>query len=143
LTQASMAAHVGSWAPYFVAIAILFFAFSSIIGNYYYGETNIEFINAHKSWLVTYRLLVLVMLMFGASATVEIVWSIADLFMSLMAIINLFVIALLGGVDFKVVLGTTTERKWGHNAAYHFVCIEGLKNTEYVADEKQKRKAEK
>ena len=49
LTQASMAVHVGSWAPYFVAIAIMFFAFSSIIGNYYYGETNIEFINAHKS----------------------------------------------------------------------------------------------
>src|SRR5699024_8292495 len=55
LAQAAMAAHLGSWAPYFVAIAILFFAFSSIIGNYYYGETNIEFIKAHKSWLVTYR----------------------------------------------------------------------------------------
>src|SRR5699024_10076812 len=41
LTQVSMAVHVGSWAPYFIAIAIFFFAFSSIIGNYYYGETNI------------------------------------------------------------------------------------------------------
>src|SRR5699024_11972612 len=41
LTLSSMAVHVGSWAPYFVAIAILFFACSSIIGNYYYGETNI------------------------------------------------------------------------------------------------------
>src|SRR5699024_7231626 len=51
LSQESMALHVGAWAPYFVAIAILFFAFSSIIGNYYYGETNIEFIKANKNWI--------------------------------------------------------------------------------------------
>src|SRR5699024_5950993 len=44
LTQESLALHVGQWATYFIAFAILFFAFSSIIGNYYYGETNIEFI---------------------------------------------------------------------------------------------------
>src|SRR5699024_2037512 len=80
LTQNSMAAGVGSWASLFVAISILFFAFSSIIGNYYYGESNIEFINAHKSWLTIYRLLVLGMVMFGAMATVEVVWSLADLF---------------------------------------------------------------
>src|SRR5690625_2512997 len=93
LTQNSMAVEVGSWAPLFVAVAILFFAFSSIIGNYYYGESNIEFINAHKSWLTIYRLLVLAMVMFGAMATVEVVWSLADLFMGLMAILNLFAIA--------------------------------------------------
>src|SRR5699024_11309708 len=66
LTQDSLAVHVGSWAPYFVAVAILFFAFSSIIGNYYYGETNIEFMRANKAWLTTYRVLVLGMVMFGA-----------------------------------------------------------------------------
>jgi len=48
LTQNSLAVHVGEWAPYFIAIAIIFFAFSSIVGNYYYGESNIEFMNAHK-----------------------------------------------------------------------------------------------
>ena len=78
LTQSSMAVHVGSWAPYFVAIAILFFAFSSIIGNYYYGETNIEFINANKIWLNVYRILVLCMVMFGAMASVQVVWDMAD-----------------------------------------------------------------
>lgn len=143
LTQASMAAHVGSWAPYFVAIAILFFAFSSIIGNYYYGETNIEFINAHKSWLVTYRLLVLAMVMFGALATVEIVWSMADLFMGLMAIINLFVIALLGGVAFKVLQDFTTQRKMGLNPTFHASSIRGLKNTECWEDEKKNMKVQK
>src|SRR5699024_3351050 len=90
LTQNSMAAEVGSSAPLVVAVAILLFSFSSIIGNCYYGESNIDFINAHKSWLTIYRLLVLCMVMFGAIATVEVVWSLAVLFMGLMAILNLF-----------------------------------------------------
>src|SRR5699024_1066968 len=54
LTKDSMSSLSGPCASYFIAIAILFFAFSSIIGNYYYGETNIEFIKAHKSWLTIY-----------------------------------------------------------------------------------------
>src|SRR5690625_255129 len=118
LTQLSMEAHVGSWAPYFIAIAILFFAFSSIIGNYYYGETNIEFIKASKRWLLTYRVLVLAMIMFGAMATVEIVWSMADLFMGLMAIINLFAIFLLGKIAFKVLEDFSKQRKMGLNPVF-------------------------
>ncbi len=130
LTQASMAVHVGSWAPYFVAIAILFFAFSSIVGNYYYGETNIEFIKAHKGWMFAYRILVLVMVMFGAMAQVEIVWSMADLFMGLMAIINLLVIALLGKVAFKVLDDFSAQRKQGLNPVFKAKSIPGLKGAE-------------
>ncbi len=142
LTQASLAVHVGPWATYFVAIAILFFAFSSIIGNYYYGETNIEFINAHKSWLTTYRVLVLVMVMFGAMATVEIVWSMADLFMGLMAIINLVVIALLSNIAFKVLKDFTAQRKLGLNPTFKASSIEGLKNTDCWEDDAEHDYAE-
>lgn len=118
LTQDSMSVHVGSWAPYFVAIAIFFFAFSSIIGNYYYGETNIEFINAKKGWLTAYRVLVLGMVMFGALATVEIVWTMADLFMGLMAVINLVVIAILGRVAFQALDDFSKQRKQGKNPVF-------------------------
>ena len=137
LTQDSLAVHVGSWAPYFVAVAILFFAFSSIIGNYYYGETNIEFMRANKAWLTTYRVLVLDMVMFGAMATVEIVWSMADLFMGLMAIINLFAIAALGGVAFKVLQDFTRQRKQGLNPVFKASSIPGLKNTECWEDDER------
>jgi len=135
LTQLSMEAHVGSWAPYFIAIAILFFAFSSIIGNYYYGETNIEFIKASKRWLLTYRVLVLAMIMFGAMATVEIVWSMADLFMGLMAIINLVVIALLGRIAFDVLDDFVKQRKQGLNPSFKASTIKGLKNVDCWKDE--------
>lgn len=141
LTQESMAVHVGPWASYFVAIAILFFAFSSIIGNYYYGETNIEFINAHKSWLMTYRVLVLGMVMFGAMATVKMVWSMADLFMGLMAIINLIVIALLSHIAFKVLKDFTRQRKQGINPVFKASSIPGLENAECWEEEKGRKKA--
>ena len=130
LTQASMAVHVGSWAPYFIAVAIMFFAFSSIIGNYYYGETNIEFINANKVWKLVYQVLVLGMVFFGAIAKVQVVWDMADLFMGLMAIINLFVILILGKIAFKVLDDFTRQRRAGRNPVFKAAAIPGLKGAE-------------
>lgn len=134
LTQASMAVHVGAWAPYFVAVAIMFFAFSSVIGNYYYGETNIEFINANKGWKLVYQLLVLAMVYFGAVAKVQVVWDMADLFMGLMAIINLAVILILGKVAFKVLDDFTVQRKAGKNPVFHASSVPGLKGAECWED---------
>ncbi|QDQ02535.1 alanine:cation symporter family protein [Lysinibacillus fusiformis] len=130
LTQNSLAEHVGGWAPYFIAISIIFFAFSSIIGNYYYGESNIEFMNAHKGWMTGYRLLVLVMVMFGSVAQVQLVWNLADLFMGLMAMINIVVILLLGKIAFLVLDDFTQQRKLGKNPVFFAKSIPGLKNTD-------------
>ncbi|MGG0645080.1 alanine/glycine:cation symporter family protein [Sporosarcina gallistercoris] len=138
LTQASMAEHVGSWAPYFVAIAILFFAFSSIIGNYYYGETNIEFLNAHKVWMTVYRIAVLGMVMFGAMAKVQTVWDLADVFMGLMAVLNLIVIAVLSRIAFSVLDDFTIQRKQGLNPKFQAKSIPGLKGTECWGEEQPK-----
>lgn len=138
LTQASLDVHLGSWAPYFLAIAILFFAFSSIIGNYYYGETNIEFINAHSGWLTAYRFGVLAMVMFGALAQVQLVWNMADLFMGFMAVLNLVVIAMLGKIAFKVLDDYTAQRKAGKNPVFFAKNIPGLKNTECWGEEEKR-----
>ncbi|KIU12830.1 amino acid carrier protein [Bacillus subtilis] len=48
VTQAALNHHIGSWTPTFIAIAMFLFAFSSVVGNYYYGETNIEFLKQAK-----------------------------------------------------------------------------------------------
>ena len=130
LTQNSLAVHVGDWAPYFIAIAIIFFAFSSIIGNYYYGESNIEFMNAHKGWMIIYRILVLAMVMFGSLAKVQLVWNLADLFMGLMAFINITIIMILGKVAFLVLDDFTGQRKAGKNPVFYAKSIPTLKNTD-------------
>lgn len=137
LTQDSFAVHVGSWAPYFIAIAIIFFAFSSIVGNYYYGETNIEFMNAHKGWLTGYRIIVLAMVMFGSLAQVSLVWNLADLFMGFMAMLNIIVILLLGKVAFRVLDDFTKQRKQGKNPVFFAKSIPGLKNAECWEEENQ------
>ncbi len=89
LTQAALVSQVGSWGGIFISVCILLFAFSSIIGNYYYGETNIQFITNKKSVLYVYRVLVATMVLFGSIASMDLVWNIADVFMGLMAILNL------------------------------------------------------
>ena len=137
LTQNSLAVHVGDWAPYFIAISIIFFAFSSVIGNYYYGESNIEFINAHKGWMSVYRLLVLAMVMFGSVAQVQLVWNLADLFMGLMALINITVIMILGKIAFRVLDDFTAQRKTGKNPVFYAKSIPGLKNTDCWEDDRK------
>ena len=95
LTQAALSEHVGPWASGFLAILILLFGFCALIGNYYYGETNIGFLNKSKAVLLLYRIGVLGMVIFGCVAKVQLVWDMADLFMGLMVIVNLIAIFLL------------------------------------------------
>lgn len=96
LTQAALVSEVGPAGSLFVAVAIFLFAFSSIIGNYYYGEANIRFITSRRGVLVAYRFLVGGMVLFGALATLDTVWSMADVTMALMTLCNLVAIFLLG-----------------------------------------------
>lgn len=95
LVQQSLSQQLGPWAPSFLAGMIVLFAFSSIVGNYYYGEINIGFINKHYMLLLLFRLFVVGMVLFGSVAKVALVWDMADLFMALMAITNLIAIAIL------------------------------------------------
>ena len=97
LTQEALTTQIGGAGRIFVAIAIFFFAFSSIIGNYYYGEANIKFITSSRKVLNAYRLLVGVMVMSGAAMSLQTVWSLADLTMALMTLCNIAAIVLLGG----------------------------------------------
>ncbi len=113
LTQHALTNEVGSIGSIFVAVAILLFAFSSIIGNYYYGEANIRFVTQKKSVLFTYRLLVGGMVMFGALASLDLAWSLADITMGLMTICNLIAISLLGRQAFLLLNDYITQKRKG------------------------------
>lgn len=113
LTQNALSSQVGGWGNVFIAICILLFAFSSIIGNYYYGETNIEFLTPNKAWLNLYRAGVIGMVMFGSIGELALVWNMADLFMGLMAILNLIAIFLLGKVAFEALNDYSNQKENG------------------------------
>ena len=101
LTQLALSSQVGTWGGIFITICILLFAFSSIIGNYYYGETNIQFITNKKIYINLYRISVGFMVFFGSLVSMDIVWNLADVFMGLMAIINLIAIVMLSKIAIK------------------------------------------
>ncbi len=113
LTQHALTLEVGKAGGIFVAIAILLFAFSSIIGNYYYGEANIRFITPKKNVLYIYRLAVGGMVMFGALASLELAWSLADITMAFMTICNLVAISLLGKQAFLLLHDYIAQKRSG------------------------------
>jgi AGCS family alanine or glycine:cation symporter len=97
LTQAAVTVHIGPAGKTFMSFAVFFFAFTSIIGNYAYAEGNVEFIKRSRRLVNVFRFLVLGMVMFGAVASVPLVWDMADVSMGFMALINLVAIFLLRG----------------------------------------------
>lgn len=125
VTQAALNHHIGGWAPTFIAVAMFLFAFSSVVGNYYYGETNIEFIKTSKTWLNIYRIAVIAMVVYGSLSGFQIVWDMADLFMGIMALINLIVITLLSNVAYKVYKDYAKQRKQGLDPVFKAKNIPG------------------
>lgn len=113
LTQQALTNEIGAGGSIFVAVALFFFAFSSIIGNYYYGEANIRFLTRRKGVIYLYRLLVGGMVLFGSLASLDLVWSLADITMGLMAICNLIAIAFLGKYAFKLLHDYRMQKKAG------------------------------
>ena len=114
LTQASLQSEVGVAGPFFIALAIFLFAFSSIIGNYYYGEANIRFMTESRSVMVLYRLFSGgVMVMFGALATLNLVWSLGDLCMALITACNLVAIIALGKYVFLLLDDYRRQKRQG------------------------------
>lgn len=114
LTQSALQSEIGSFGPIFIAIAIFLFAFSSIIGNYYYGEANIRFITSNTKVMTVYRLCSAgVMVIFGAMASFQLVWNIVDFFMAFLTATNLIAIVLLGRFAFRLLDDYRKQKKQG------------------------------
>ncbi|MGL4292600.1 MAG: alanine/glycine:cation symporter family protein [Bacteroidales bacterium] len=113
LTQAALSSEIGPLGGTFVSIAILFFAFTSILGNYYYGEANILFFT-QKKWVMTlYRLWVGGMVFAGSLLSLNMVWNLADISMAIMGIINLIAILILGKYAILALQDYTAQKKSG------------------------------
>ena len=114
LTQAAMNVHIGTAGTWFIAVAIFFFAFTSIIGNYAYAENALVFLGVgNKLGMTILRLALLAMVVWGASETVATVFNLADASMGLMATINLIAILMLSGIVVKLARDFVAKRKAG------------------------------
>ena len=132
LTQEALTAEVGVAGRIFVAIAIFFFAFSSIFGNYYYGEANIRFITRSSTALTLYRVTVGAVVMGGALMSLQTVWSLADITMGLMTLCNLVAIALLGGRALLLLKDYTSQLKKGKDPIFKKQNIKEFANDDSI-----------
>ena len=103
LTQQALAYQVGAWGSDFISIAILLFAFTSIVANYAYADNNLKYLkmdNMQGRWFL--RIVFLLMLVFGSIATLPEVIALADLSTGLMTIVNVSALFMLSGVVVKI-----------------------------------------
>ncbi len=128
LTQNALDSEVGTAGPVFVSIAIFFFAFTSIISNYYYGETNLQFIRNSHTLIIIYRICVGAMVMVGTLTSLEFVWGLADLFMGLMTLVNLTALAFLGKYAIMALNDYRAQLLRGYNPIYRRSTIPQIKD---------------
>ncbi|KHE75198.1 sodium:alanine symporter [Kocuria marina] len=126
LTQSALGMQLGDWAVHFLTVAIFLFAWSSVIGNYYYGESNIRFMTKSRAAMNIYGFAVLVCVFLGAMLALDLVWSLADLFMAFMATLNLIALCMLAGVAAKVLANYMEQRKAGVEPVFKAGDVPGI-----------------
>lgn len=135
LTQGAVVDALGSWSNILLIVIIFLLAFSSILGNYYYGQTNIEFITSKPGVLLGYRIFAIVAVFAGAIVSADVVWNFADGAMGFMAIVNLIAIGLLSGVAFKLLKDYMQQRREGLNPVFTKARLPGVRGIEVWEDE--------
>ena len=130
LIQGVMQEHLGSFGLLFVSVAIVLFAFTSIIGNHFYAEANFKFISTSKRGLFVFRLLAMLMVFVGAQLSLSLAWDLADVFMGFMASVNIVAILLLSNIAVRVLKDYQKQRKEGKNPVFKASDV-GINNTEF------------
>lgn len=119
LTSRAMSHHLGPMGAWYLTAAIILFAYSTIIANYFYGETNVRFIT-EKPWaLLAFRLASGATVMAGGLMTLQQSWSIVDLAMGLITIVNLIAVILLSRYVFRLLRDYREQRRAGQNPTFH------------------------
>lgn len=120
LTTQALESEVGIMGRWFITAAIFLFAYSTIIANYFYGETNIRFIfsGARRS-ILAFRIITGIVVLAGAFMTLQTAFSVVDIFMGLMTILNLVAIFLLFPKVRTLLNDYRKQRKEGKNPTFH------------------------
>src|SRR3546814_5274392 len=102
ITQNALVVFFGQWCSWFAAIALFFFAFTTILGNYSYAESGLLYLGGGDVGLFLLRVAALGVIVWGVYAQVPLVWSAADAAMAMMATLNLAALLGLSGVVVKL-----------------------------------------
>lgn len=118
LVQMAIHSQIGEIGIHFITISIFLFAFSSLIGNYCYAESNLKFITKNKRVVFLFRIVCLFVIFFGAQADFALVWDLADVLMGFMAFLNIVVILLLGRIAIRCLRDYESQRFHGQDPIF-------------------------
>ena len=131
--QASMQQALGSFGPIFIAVSMSLFAFTTLIGNYYYCEGCLKYIlrrDPSKAGMTVFRLAATALVFVGAIVSAGLAWDTADMLQGTMVIINIPVILILSNKGLAVLKDYMRQRKEGKNPEFHAADI-GITGTDY------------
>lgn len=130
LSQLAFTSVLGNWVGVVLSLAITMFCFTSIMSNYYCGESSIAFLTKGTKGRTTYRLLFVVAVFLGGITGVDLMWNIADLFTSVIFLLNMASLVFLGGLAIKVVDDYIKQKEEGKLPVFNRNSIEELKDIE-------------
>ncbi|MFC4334918.1 alanine/glycine:cation symporter family protein [Salininema proteolyticum] len=135
LVSDGVTASLGHWAIYPLTLILLLFTFTSTIGNYFYGESNVGFLSGNRIVLNTVRWIVVAAVFFGAVASLDLVWSLANITMGVMAFVNLIAIAALSGVAFKLLKDYDAQRAQGRDPVFRREAFPEIRGVQVWGDD--------
>ncbi len=130
LTQTALSNVVGEWGIHFVTFILFFLAFSSILGNYYLAEANVEYLSTKRWILWGFRAIVLCFVFYGAVAPLGTVFDLSDTGAAVMVLLNITAIVPLSGVAIKLLKNYNDQRRRGLDPVFHRDMLPELKNVE-------------
>ncbi len=130
LTQKALTQELGPLGNYFISASVLLFAFTSIIGNYYYGQANVEFVTRSRLVMALFRTGVSVMVLLGAVLQLKLVWNMADLFMTVMALLNIYAIFRLRRQVLDVLADYRRQKKAGLDPHFNPADVPSVKHAD-------------
>lgn len=129
LVQESVKTMFGEAGVAIITVSVALFAFTSLIGNYFYAEANIKFISENKVFMTVFRILAVIMVFIGANSNLKLAWNMADILMGGMALVNIIALFCLGGIAVKAMNDYIEQKKAGKNPVFKASDI-GLNNTD-------------
>jgi AGCS family alanine or glycine:cation symporter len=129
--QAAVQNQFGEWGIHFITVSVFLFAFTSLLGNYYYTESNLLFIKNSQGLLRVFRWTAVFAIFIGPQYQIGLAWDMADMFMGFMTLVHLGPLFLLGGIAVKALNDYAAKRRSGEkNPGFKALDI-GLRNTEW------------
>lgn len=130
VTQRALQSSLGDWSVHALTVILFLLAYTSVLGNYYYGESNLRFLDADPQHMTYFRYAVLAAVFLGSVAPLTLVWNLADIAMGLMATVNLVALAPLSAVAFRLLADYSRQLRNGLDPQFTLSKMPDLQNVE-------------